>query len=105
MHRTKIFPALFSAFFAIAVVAMTSLVMTSLGMSAPAMTALLGAQPGPHGSVVAPETSNEQSKTSLQAFDQAKISLKTQSPQSRARWAVSSSTPNFKSAMGILSTS
>jgi uncharacterized membrane protein YkoI len=75
MHRTKIFPALFSAFFAIAVVAMTSLVMTSLGMSAPAMTALLGAQPGPHGSVVAPETSNEQSKTSLQAFDQAKISL------------------------------
>jgi uncharacterized membrane protein YkoI len=75
MHRTKIFPTLFSAFFAIAVVAMTSLGMSALGMSAPAMTALLGAQLGPHGSVVAPETSNEQSKTRLQVFAQAKISL------------------------------
>jgi uncharacterized membrane protein YkoI len=49
--------------------------MTSLGMSAPAMAALVGAQPGPHGSVVAPETSNERSKTRLQAFDRANISL------------------------------
>jgi uncharacterized membrane protein YkoI len=75
MHRTKIFPVFFSASFAMTSVAMTSVAMTSLAMSAPVMAVQLGAQPGPHEAVAAPATSNEQSKTRLQAFDQAKTSL------------------------------
>ena len=70
MHRTKILPVFFSAFFA-----MTSVAMTSVAMSAPVMAVQLDAQPGPHEAVAAPATCNEQSKTRLQAFDQAKASL------------------------------